>query len=82
MILKEEGLNFNSKPISKQNSKNSIFGEFSKVVKNTWALMGVIIFILLLIRNQRMPMVPKTAARGQPLCCRVRILADGDIFEP
>jgi len=37
--LKEEGLNFNSNPISKQNSKNSIFGEFSKVGKNTCALM-------------------------------------------
>jgi len=36
--LKEEGLNFNLKLISKQNSKNSIFGEFSKVGENTWAV--------------------------------------------
>ena len=45
LILKEEGLDFNLKPISKQNSKNSIFGEFSKVRKNTCALKGLIIFI-------------------------------------
>jgi len=54
LILKEEGLTFNLKPISKQNSKNSIFGKFSKVGENTWAFIRVIIFILLLIRNQRL----------------------------
>jgi len=50
LISKEEGLNFNLKPISNQNSMNSIFGEFSKVGKNTWAPMGELIFILLLTK--------------------------------
>ena len=42
LILKGEGLDFNLKPISKQNSENSVFGEFSKVGETTWSLIGVI----------------------------------------
>ena len=41
LFLKEEGLNFHLKQISFQNSTNSIFGEFSKVRKNTLAQMEI-----------------------------------------